>query len=106
MGFVTRPAVKPMNTMFVGVMAGVSLVLAGFLGLLSLVKGLLGQVELSWDGAWFVLRSILLIGLYVVSFRYFRAPGRDSAWARSTPASEGCTRHRSLEVRLPLSVTW
>lgn len=67
---------KPMSKTFAGVMAGVSIVLAGFLGLLSVLALLLGQVELSWDGAWFVLRSILLIGLYIFSFRYFRVRAR------------------------------
>lgn len=65
-----------MSKTFAGVMAGVSIVLAGFLGLLSVLALLLGQVELSWDGAWFVLRSILLIGLYIFSFRYFRVRAR------------------------------
>lgn len=72
----TRYVLKPMNKTFAGVMAGASIVLAGFLALLSLVALVLGQVELSWDGAWFVLRSILLIGLYIFSFRYFRARAR------------------------------
>jgi hypothetical protein len=67
---------KPMNKTFAGVLAGVSIVLAGFVGLLSVLALLLGQVGLSWDGAWFVLRSILLVGLYIFGFRYFRARAR------------------------------
>ena len=65
-----------MNKTFAGVLGGMSIVAAGFVGLLSVLALLFGQVELSWEGAWFVLRSILLVGLYIFGFRYFRARAR------------------------------
>ena len=65
-----------MNKTFGGVLAGMSIVLAGFVGLLSVLALLFGQVELSWDGAWFVLSRVLLIGCYIFGFRYFRARAR------------------------------
>ncbi|WP_276307993.1 hypothetical protein [Arthrobacter ruber] len=40
-----------MNETFAGVLAGMSIVLAGFVGLLSLLALSFGQVELNWDGA-------------------------------------------------------
>ena len=65
-----------MNKTFAGVLAGTSIASAGVIGLAFVVALLLGQVELNWNGAWVVMRVILLLGLQVFIFRYFLARAR------------------------------
>lgn len=62
-----------MNKTLAGVLAGISIALAVIVGSLSILALLFGQVSFDWDGAWFVLRGILMVVLYSFGFRYFRA---------------------------------
>lgn len=66
----------PLNKTLAGVLAGVFIGLAGFVGLLSVAALLASQVNPDWDGAWFVLRSVLMVSLFIFGFRYFRARAR------------------------------
>lgn len=58
------------------VLAGISISMAVIVGL-ALVLALLSNLfGFDWSGAWFVVRSILWVGLFVLGFRYFRAQAR------------------------------
>jgi hypothetical protein len=76
MVLMSRYVVKPMNKTLAGILAGTSIATAGVLVLLFALALLLGQVEMSWDGARGVVMAILLIGFQVLLFRYFLARAR------------------------------
>lgn len=55
------------------VLAGISISLAVIVGLALVLALLANLLGFDWFGAWFVVRSILWVGLFVLGFRYFRA---------------------------------
>lgn len=65
-----------MNKTFAGVMAGVAITLAVLLTLLTVLALLFDPIQGGWSYVWFLLRSVLLVGFFIFSFRYFRARSR------------------------------
>jgi hypothetical protein len=80
----SRPAGAPVNKAFAEVMAGVAITLAGLIALGTVLAMLFNPMQWGWDYAWFLVRSVLLIGFLVLSFRYFLSRSRQvpASWNR------------------------
>jgi hypothetical protein len=69
----SRPRI---NRTFAGVLAGVSIGMAGIVGVLAVLALLLGQVSSGWEGVRFVLIVGFLVAVCLFNFRFFRARAR------------------------------